>query len=441
LGEALGAEPHVLMRHFAKAAATALNANGYLQLDATTADSLQRINVSPFPFVASAHYGPYRARAPARDWASRRFHFAFDMDRYWAEPLGNVFGVATSDIEDLAEEIVCDDWGMRSYHGWKQDARRAAGVLRDDYTSHGSLPRIDSLDFYLSFHALMTAAGKLLVTTSVHANPDGGRRFEEWIARHLLTRKDGRWLADRRDPVPPDVGKPWRGAEQSEWRWSVNAEELARSFDPGGPEFVVWGHWTSGEDPTDQSTSVTSALVSRENSLALLRALQTIDNPRDFRLPRVGDDDAELREAGFELTGWIEADHCSSALDEHDPWAGRISYPPRRLAQFVRQAKRLAPDSEERVWTDGQGAVVRAEIWGSGRDRDGYADDEGDRVLVDKRWLTQLLSQLDRDLIVEAQIEHRLRRDYSRRSLEEIEFPHPYSKLFLVRSDGSVVSI
>jgi len=125
----------VLMRHFAKAAATALNANGYLQLDTTTADSLQCINVSPFPVVASAHYGPYRARAPARDWASRRFHFAFDMDRYWAEPLGNVFGVATSDIEDLAEEIVCDDWGMRSYHGWKQDARRAAGVLRDDYTS------------------------------------------------------------------------------------------------------------------------------------------------------------------------------------------------------------------------------------------------------------------------------------------------------------------
>ncbi len=221
----------------------------------------------------------------------------------------------------------------------------------------------------------------------------------------------------------------------------MNVEELARSFDPGGPEFVVWGHWTSGKDPTDQSTSVTSALVSRQNSLALLRALQTIDNARDFRLPHAGDDDAELQEPGFELTAWIEAHHRSSELDEYDPWAGGISYPPRRPAKFVRKAMRLTPDIEERVWTDGQGAVVRAEVWGSGRDRDGYADDEGDRVLADKTWLTQLLSQLDRDLIVEVQIEHRLRRDYSRRPLEEIEYPNPYSKLFLVRSDGSIVSI
>lgn len=203
---------------------------------------------------------------------------------------------------------------------------------------------------------------------------------------------------------------------------------------------MVWGHWTSGRDPTDHSTYVTSAFVSRENSLALLRALQTMENPRDFRLPAAGDD-AELRQPGFELTGWIEADYCGSEFDEYDPWAGDISYPPRRPAKFVREAMRLTTDGEERVWTEGQSGVVRTEIWGSGRDRDGYATDEGNRVLVRKVWLTRLLTRLNRDLIVEVQIEHRLRRNYSGRTAKEFEFIAPYSKLFLVRSDGSVVSV
>lgn len=150
------------------------------------------------------------------------------MDRYWFEPLADVFNITGAELEDVAEGIVCDDWGVTSPGGWKEDARRAAGVMGDDYTSHGSVPRIDNLDFYLSFHALMTAAGKLLASTPAHADREGEPRFEAWMARHLLTRKDGRWLADRRDPVPSDVGQPWRDAVESEWRWSVTAEEFAQ---------------------------------------------------------------------------------------------------------------------------------------------------------------------------------------------------------------------
>jgi hypothetical protein len=438
--QAVKAETHVLIRHFAKEAAIALHKSASVDLDAGTLSKLEEVKHSPFPLVVSDRCRPDRTGPPKRDWASSRFHFAFDMDRYWFEPLAVVFHMTEQAVEDVAEGVVCDDWKIKSPGGWKEDARRRAGVLADDYSSHGRLPRVDSLDFYLSFHALMTTAGKLLRSTPVHADPGAGPRFEEWLERHLLTRKDGRWLADRRDPIPHDVRHIWRVSDHENWRWSVTADELRRAFDPGGDEYVVWGSWTTDRNSADQSVVIRSALVSPKTAPALLRALQTIDNPREVYLPSVGNE-AEIEVEGFVLKGWIETNHRGKEFDEYDPWAGDIPYPPPAPARFVSEALEVTPHAEGRIWRSAGESALRAEIWGTGRDRDGYANDEGDRILIRKTSLVRLLSRLGLDLIVEVEVEHRLRRQSWRTDDDKFESSYPYFRLFLVRSDGSIHTI
>ena len=51
----------------------------------------------------------------------------------------------------------------------------------ETHYSHSSYPRVDDLFFYLSYHAMMVVAGKLLATIPVHYDPDdnGTRPFEE----------------------------------------------------------------------------------------------------------------------------------------------------------------------------------------------------------------------------------------------------------------------
>jgi hypothetical protein len=444
VNQATTGEPHVLIRHFAQEAALALDAAGVVAFDAATLAQLRAVNRSPFPAITSDPYKTPREGGPPREWRERRFHFAYDMDRYWFDPLALVFNLTGPAAEEVAEGVVRDDWRVTAEAGWKADARRVAGVFNDrDHgaTSHGSRPRFDTLDFYLSFHALMVTAGKLLASRPTHQDHEGASRFCEWLKRHLLTRGDGRWLADRRDPVPADVDEALPESSSEDWPCSVTAAELRAVLHPRDGELVVWGTWTNGRDPRDRDVSVSSALVAPKEALALLKALQTIDNPRDFRLPDARDDDAEFTEAPFVLKGWIEATDRSARFDEYDPWAANIPYPPRAPAGFIVSELGLVPDEMGRVWHLAGREAIRAEIWGSGRDHEGYAADEGDRVVVQTDALREMLETLGRDLIVEVQIDHRQRHRTWHRGDGELEYLRPYSRVFLVRSDGTIHTV
>lgn len=442
IDQATAGEPHILIRHFAREAALASATTAHDPLPATEHARLEAVNRSPFPVVTSERYGA-RTGGMRRDRQAQRFHFAYDMDRYWFEPMAVVFNLTGAAAEAVAADIVRDDWGFDANAGWKGDARREAGVFRDGdrmSTSHGSVPETDTLDFYLSFHALMVAAGKLLATHPTHRDDDedGRDRLGDWLEGHLLTRSDGYWLSDRRDPVPQDLEDEAFDGPQEIWPFTVTAEELRRALTPTDDDVAVWGHWSSGHDPRDRDVSINSALVQPETALALLRALQSIDNARDFRLPSFGDDHAEFSEAPFILSGWIRIADRDKRFDEKDPWSGDIPHPPRTPADFAVEALDLEPDTLGRVWRRDRQTALRSEIWGTGRDQDGYALEAGDRIVITRPALQDLLQKLGLDLIVEVQIDHRLRRHSWQTNVDELDYFYPYSRLFLVRSDGTI---
>ena len=160
---ALEDEPHVVIRHFAARAALALVDSGSLEIDEGNATRLDSVNSSTFPIESSDRYRRV-SQSGKRGSGTKRFNFGYDMSRYWFENLGRCFAKSSSDIEVKAEKVICDDWSLSENGYWNSDERNRRDIFQDRETwhSHGSYPRTDDLSFYLSYHAMMIVAGKLL---------------------------------------------------------------------------------------------------------------------------------------------------------------------------------------------------------------------------------------------------------------------------------------
>ena len=350
------------------------------------------------------------------------------------------------------EKIIGDDWQLSENGYWHSDERHRLDIFQDRETrhSHGSYPRTDDLNFYLSYHAMMIVAGKLLATVPRHQGPnDPDNEFEEWLGRHLLSRQDGCWLADRRDPTPlewPD----WKdGTQKDDWRWSVGRSDFGRVLGLDEDKLNLSGYWNTISGEREETVHISSALVTSDRSFALLRALQTATNSRDYRIPDAGDE-LEIDETGFRLKGWIENCNSETGRDELDPWAGDIKYPPLKPAKFVRDLFQLKADTECRVWwVEIEGVreeVLWAQIWGSDRSQsDRHYETEGEhgrRLQASHAFIAELLGEVNMDLIVEVQIERRIVRSRYERSADGyLEYVPPYYRIFVLRANGRTYSL
>lgn len=416
-------EPHVLIREFAKRTILVLLDAGFLASQADLRQRLTTVNASPFPSVESKSYRRLeKEETGAEDTAGAnnkedRFYFGIDMGPYWLTPLGRCFAKPQASVEREALHVIRGDWHLSGGARWDEDERHRRKIFKDREThhSHGSYPRVDELRFYLSYHAMMVVAGKLLAATPVHHDPnDSEDEFRNWLMGHDLSRRDGGWLADRRDPIPLEWPEWKDERETDEWRWSIARNDFDRILiDPDG-RMNLWGRWTRISGHREESIHVSSALVSPDRALALLRALQSSDNPHDYRIPDA-DDDLQIDFDGFQLKGWIVDRPRDSRLDEQDPWAGAIRYPPPAPAAYVTELMNLNSDVEHRRWSvQGDcGHVAWAQVWGHFREKnDDEADREsGSRFQASFLFIVAFLRKLRMDLIVEVEIE---RRRYSR---------------------------
>jgi hypothetical protein len=155
----------------------------------------------------------------------------------------------------------------------------------------------------------MVTAGKLLDSRPLQEDADFEEdQFKEWLHDHLITRSDGRWLSDRRDPVPAEIDDWNRGDMDKNWRWSLNRGEFDRVLGASFGRVAVWGDWKSGIGSYEESVEISSALVGPERADALLRATQTAKNKQYFGLPTAeDDDDSDISDGPFELKAWLDA--------------------------------------------------------------------------------------------------------------------------------------
>lgn len=447
-------EPHVLIREFAKRTLLALLDAGFLESQADLRHRLAIVNTSPFPPVESKSYrrfenGETDGEAKAGSKGDEdRFYFSIDIGPYWFAPLGECFAKSQASIEREVLRVIRSDWHLSVGSRWDEDERHRRKIFRDmeTYHSHGSYPRVDELRFYLSYHAMMVVAGKLLATTPVHHDPDDPQNeFHNWLSRHDLSRRDGGWLADRRDPIP--LERPaWKDEKETDdWRWSITRNDFDRILIAPDGRMNLWGWWTWVSGHREESIHVYSAFVSSDRSMALLRALQSVDNPHDYRIPDA-EDDLQINFDGFQLKGWIVDRSHDGRLDEQDPWAGAIRYPPPEPAAYIIDRMKLNSDAEHRRWfvQGGNIDVAWSQVWGhfSEKDDDETNHESGSRFQASFAFIVSLLRELEMDLIVEVEIERRYRFSrWERRNDDDIGYIPPSARLFLIKSDGSISTL
>jgi hypothetical protein len=289
---------------------------------------------------------------------------------------------------------------------------------------------------------MMVVAGKLLARIPTHRDPEFGEEdeFADWLDRHDLSRKDRRWLWDRRDPTPLEHPSWQDRKREKDTLPVVTVDDFEEALHAGGSMLNVWGHWTAADSELEQSVHISSALLSPDKSLALLRALATAKDVHDYALPSAGSD-MEIDESGFTLKGWIVDDSRDRGLDGQDRWAGGISFPPPTPAPYVVNLMGLETDSNRRLWRDREKSVVMAsQVWGhydEARPHERSNPERGCRIQASLPFLTLMLSELGRDLMIEAQIDRRRRsRPYESGVEYDRERIPTKARLYLLGADG-----
>lgn len=414
---ALDNSPHVLVKQFAARAVRTLIAAGEFNPESSILERLASVNKSPFPVVEASVYD--RRNNLRSDITGEEtqddYHFGWDIGQYWYDPLARVFACTQQEIEAQALKVIRTQFGFAASHGWENDERGSRRMYQDldTHHSHGSYPRADTFHFYQEYHALMIVAGQLLQTKPTYIDPRYDERDElnSWLLGHDLTRRDGRWLSDRRDPAP-STRSDWlsRGKDHPEHR-VVTEQDFEEAFLANG-QIRLWGYWTEADSRRQQTVHIHSALVSPKNSAALLLALSTVDDVFDYAVPSA-DSDMEIRNDEFEFTGWIVSEGLDRKLDRYDRWAGDITFPPPHPAAFISNLMGITPDADLRLWVDDRHReVIRTQVWGhfdEGRRSQSSNPNRGHLLQTDLPFLTSMLDKCGRDLIIEVQIQRQRR--------------------------------
>ena len=331
---------------------------------------------------------------------------------------------------------------------WYEDERSRQHICKYDETnhSHGSYFRVDDLRFYFCYHAMMEVAGELLAAKPPGHDPDHSTDdFTYWLRRHTLSREDGNWLAERRDALPKGLGDWRHRAESHDWPWSIERDTFDTILKPSIGIMTLWGDWNIISGGQEEDISVRSALVSRDGSEALLKAVQ-ISDPSCYRIPGAGEE-SEIDIGGFSLKGWVVAEAEDNRLDKFDPWAADITFSSLKPAAFVCELMDLRPDPEQRIGkpggTDKSQTALWAEVWGEYRERDSEDDlQKGTRLRAAEPFPFDLLRKMDKDLIVCVQVRREFRDSQYRKTRDQgLEYIRPSARLFLVIPEGSVATL
>lgn len=372
------------------------------------------------------------------------YHFGWDFDRYWFEPLGDVFGIPGKQVEDIAAEVVVNEWGMGGRNGYNDDPRvglwNQSSSERETWHDHGSYPKTDRLDFYLSYHSMMAAAAKLIKAMPVVNDSEWIEDvWKEWINRHLLSLEDGRWLSDIRDPLP--LKRPeWTKKQRTNiWQSDITEPDFRERVIEtrmGEIWITVGGGWHERVNEQKEDVSIRSAFVAKQTSDALMRALQTCEDHHDYKIPDYEEGDIELKHGNFVLKEWIKYPSNSKGLDNFDQRSADVSYPIISLGASIMSDLNLF--SEFNTWKEigNTKEVLRCENWSTDRgDRDEYTDQCGMRLKVNLNFLMSACKKYQRDLLIEMSIDRDI---IVSRMGGSNNYGKPVVKILIISADGTI---
>lgn len=442
----VASDHHVVIRHFAASALRYCHAFSALASDAALL--IQDVNLSKLPPDIRTRGETGTVEHEVDDTgiqdSREKYYFGMDIGPYWFAPLGRVFGHSEKSVEQQVRKVL--PARMFSGSSWSTDDQRyKRGHFQGMNTSHshGTMPEVEDLRVYNAYHGMMLVAGQLLESCPVRqSSSEDDNAFDNWLQEQLLTRFDGHWLADRRDPriVSTSPVKPPFGEDT--WCWDVSPQDLDNQLQTDDGRSVLWGSWSTTDSRDGETVSVESAFVSQTYAAALLAALQTSPEPGRIYFPDAtessGWGDGVLH-PDMQLRGWVLTHSASLRLDKYDPWACKISSPGPRPTPGILESLGLQADVIGRSWRHPEGGTLRSETWAR---RLGERDVQtGTRLSADSDFLCALLAGRKDDSLM-VRVEIRLESNASRNAdVGHTQYNWPYNRYYLIEKNGITRSL
>ena len=413
--------PHLLIRSFARDACEKLIKAGQISLTNAECDLLKSVNESPLPREPEVRktgtYGHGLYGCLDKD---RRFNFdPVDTIPYWYQPMLRSFSdVAIGHFLREVERWIIDVWDYNDDSlDWKREYQR--GCFRYDNGSlsnngHGSKPTLEHLRTHLEWHAMWCAAGELLKTEPL--TPSGKDCWDELSDRISWEKlvEPPLWSADLRTSTPL-TARNWRPDTQALDDWVSKVDEAiyrVEIFPDDSPEYmVVDGSSERRSSDRSERTSICSALVEPAAARSLLRALQTMSDTWDYKIPDEGEEQAEIDEGPYRFLGWLVHPSRDSGIDDKDPLRayGLVIHcrPGRRVVDTCNLRRDVAGQP---CWSSNHAEqpMFVYETWGEPeRDDERYTTRStvsGHRLLAHKGQLLNFLHDQELDLIIEAEV-------------------------------------
>ena len=452
--------PHLLVRSFARDACEKLVAAGHLSLTSEESSRLACVNETPMPrdpagssvrkTIGFGHRDGFDYRREGR-----RFRFdVTDTLPYWYAPMLRSFAAVDGErFLREAERWIIDIWGYGGDLGSsRREGRHDRFHGRDWMLSmnrHGTKPTIERLHTHLEWHAMWCAAGELLKSEAlVPLDADQWDELSARIAREKLA-EPPLWSTDLLVPTPLQV-RNWRSDQSPLDKWIPGVREADHRneiFPSDSPRYIVIE--SSCERRTSdrsERTHVSSALVESGTGRSLLRALQTMNNPWDYKLPDEGEEGAEIDEPPYRFLGWLRRSEWEVGIDEKDPFRGHAFHIDSSPGLRVTDACALTRDEDGRPRWSTPGAeqpMFVYEAWGeAGGDDERYRTRfgvAGHRLLVHREQLLSFLRGPELDLILEVEVTRREReaRRYSYENADEAR-EGQFARLYIFDREGNL---
>ncbi len=402
------------------------------------------VEESPFP-VQILDRDEYYANESKDDEDSGKFFHGYDFERYWFKPLGKVFGITEKYVARCASEVILRDWHIGYHGGYKQEPRSNIFNSRnfeEYYHSHESRPKIEIYQYYLSFHAMFVVAAKLYRNKPLviyQGYDDVDSPWLEWISNYELTRADNYLLADARSCVPLErPGWMTKKNKEKSWRINVREKDFINSVLTSDGRICVDGFWENWQEPYCEVIWIASALVSPETSAALMTALMSYRNSHDYKLPDYNEEDWEFHNTPFTLRGWLKNENSKGGLDNFDLWAGGIRYPNTEPGEYYIDDLELTANNLNTQWFDNKGnLVIECMNWSrSRRENNKLEHKTGSKLLVTTQMAQLLCQKTGMSLIIEVQIERRIKKSYFHDVKEDDDYRAPKHMIYLFTEGG-----
>ena len=381
------------------------------------------------------------------------FYFGYDFDKSWLPPLGSVFGISTKQVEDIAKDILFNEWEMVLDGKWTNDSRQnlwkklnSHSRQYDMYGRGGDYPDIDSYGFYISYHLMFAVASKLIeampvVQVSYHEKSS----WLEWLDGHLLLDDNLKLLSESRDYIPIDR-RDWVFADDSEeWQWQIQESDfidLLLSTQGNDTWLNVEGEWEEVEHSRIERVSFKSILVSKRFSQSLLHTTINHENYihrcflYDFCSINDGHDDKV-----FTAVKLLELDRQKYGVGSKDPSLGGVRrIQPFKLHSDITQVIDCTHSRDMKDWQLDAKPCLQSRYWSE--DNPSHNDDyirNGNQALASLDLLTLICKQMNVEVAIQVDIKRRYKDSFSRWSNDDdLGYIPPYSKTFLLSADGKL---